>query len=174
MKSRRLLILLAFVCLAPLSEAASQIAPPELDIEGASAVYELAENVPPGIQLLQLLGVSFVNKLANDSVEDALNQIWPTIDSQITDKRGFLLKVNVYVHENGTPHVPGGQLLTTIGLGSEPLDALAEFYRQDVLTNPVPRNLRNSSSYIWIAKSREGRTRVWHIPKEARQSLESL
>ncbi len=40
-------------------------------------------------------------------------------------KGGVLVRVNLYVDEHGASTIPAGQLLTVIGPGQNPVDALA-------------------------------------------------
>jgi len=63
------------------------------------------------------------------------------------------MRVNIFVDEAGNANIPGGQIVTPIGIGREPLDALAEFHRSAQLSSPsAPANTKNASFFFWCAK----------------------
>ena len=76
-----------------------------------------------------------------------------TIDNTVAGgSKGYLIKVEMYSDEFGTPVIPEGQLVFPIGTGSEPVDALTEFIRVPRIQKPPPSGLRNDSYYLWITK----------------------
>jgi hypothetical protein len=140
--------------------AVNQPPPVALDFPEPSSVLDIereyAAKTPPVIWLLEKLGLKMTTDALSNEFNKEMLQIETAIETEISDRPlGYLLKVEMYTDEFGTPYVPSGQLVLTIGLGSEPLDALAEFLRKPVIRGPGPGpGLKNNSQYIWVRKQK--------------------
>lgn len=167
---RTLLLMLAlFVCLPALAQ---DLDLPDFNVDGAYPVFDLAK-LPLSGTLLQQASISFRDAVINKSVRSSIDSLLPVISGVFkTTRAGYLVRVNIYVDEFGTAVVPGGQLVTPIGVGLEPVDALAEFNMRDQLTVPKPTGLRNQSFYYWFVPQRQ-RITATLIPQEFRSSTET-
>ncbi|MBK4722410.1 hypothetical protein JJL56_26505 [Azospirillum sp. YIM DDC1] len=132
---------------------------------------------PLWLTVLKWTGLELRDSVLKEQFKLGINatqqQIHDAIDGKPT--LGFLLRVNIHADEFGTPQVPGGQLVTPIGVGTEPLDALAEFVRKPSLSS-TSSSPRNHSYYIWVSnkdghfyaqKSHPGTDPVWRKQFEA-------
>lgn len=144
---------------------------PDFNIEGAYPVFDLAK-IPLGVNILQRAALAFRDQVIDRKVREAIHSMEPVItDSFGTTRAGYLIRTNLYVDEFGTAYVPGGQLITPIGVGVEPVDSLAEFDMRPQLTATVPYGLRNQSFYIWLVP-KDGRLTATVIPQDFRASTE--
>jgi hypothetical protein len=68
---------------------------------------------------------------------------------------GYLLEVSAYTDQFGQISIPSGQILYPVGVGTEPLDALAEYFRVPHLRAyfDPPAGMRDNSFFVWIARS---------------------
>lgn len=167
--------LLFLAITATLASAPSWAGEP-LGFEGASPVLDIevksSPAVPVGVALLQALGLAFRDNVLQTKFDEEFVNLANHIDSNIGDRAlGYLLAVRLYMDEFGIPVVPGGQLISPIGIGREPVRALAEYYRNDQLTVTQPAGLRNSSSYVWIGK-KGGKLVVSQMPPSTRDKFE--
>lgn len=152
--------------------------PVALDFPEPSSVLDIErENgakTPPVVWLLEKLGLRITKTALSNEYNKEMLRIETTIEKEISERPlGYLLKVELYTDEFGIPYVPSGQLILTIGLGSEPLDALAEFMRKPVIRGPSPApGLINNSQYIWLRRE-NGRLVASSQAPEFRAALEA-
>lgn len=147
---------------------------PDFDIPGMTPYYELTP-LPLWLTILQWAGL----KLRDHKFEEELKRQFEPYKTVISEAlapiaAGYLLRLNIYVHDSGALEIPGGAIITDIGVGNEPADALAERYRIQTIGASIPVIPRDESSYIWISKKRDGKLYVSHIPSVARNGLERL
>lgn len=136
-----------------------------------SKVLDLTD-VPIGVTLLQMAALELSDKKMEGQFKEDLDKLKGNMEAEIGDKGlGYLLKVEMYSDEFGTPVVPAGQLVFSIGVGREPADSLAEFIRRPSLQAPRPTGLRNESYYLWV-KRKDGKLQASAIPREFRDGLE--
>lgn len=144
---------------------------PDFNVNGAYPTFDLAE-LPLSVTLLQQAGVSFRDAVIDRSVRSSIDSLQPIISDVFkTAKAGYLVSVNIYIDEFGTAVIPGGQLITPIGVGLEPVDALAEFDMKDQLTVPPPVGLRDQSFFFWFVP-KQGKLTATLVPHEFRASTE--
>src|SRR5262249_35310279 len=111
---------------------------PDFEIEGPSPVYDMTE-IPFWLTLMQDAGLKTGDGVMSNQVQQAVDRVLPEVDQALqTFTAGSLLRVNVYTDPEGNITVPGGEILTSVGLGLEPVDALAEFYRVPRFENAPP------------------------------------
>lgn len=150
---------------------------PDFQIPEMSEALELVD-LPLGISLLQWAGLVTRDQLFGNKLSEEFEKLKPLIATSLDGlNAGYLLKANVYTWPDGQVDIPGGQILTPIGLGMEPSDALAESFRPksewEVSFAVPPIGAKNSSYYIWVARGADGKPKVWHIPSVARTALEA-
>lgn len=144
---------------------------PDFNIEGAYPVFDLKE-LPLEVSILQRAALAFRDKAIDLKVREAIHSMQPVITESFgTTRAGYLIRTNLYVDEFGTAYVPGGQLVTPIGVGVEPVDALAEFDMRPQLTATIPSGLRNQSFYIWMVP-KNGKLTATVIPQDFRANTE--
>jgi hypothetical protein len=145
----------ALLCATPVVHAQQPVTiEGELDIDSGSPALDLAPGVPLAVELFKMAGLYFQGEAIahrlNTQIESLVNEIAPSLSA----RGGYLLRVNLYVNEHGVVEIPGGQLLSIVGPGVNPIDALAENIRGGSGYNaPVRGGLRNSSQYIWIRRA---------------------
>jgi hypothetical protein len=136
-----------------------------------SAAFDL-KDMPLGITLLQMSGLKLTDRKMESEFTRELGSWTNEIKTAIDGKAlGYLLKVELYSDEFGTPVVPSGQLIFPVGAGLEPADSLAEFVRRPRLEGTRPAGLRNESYYLWV-KQKSGKFIANAIPREFREQLE--
>lgn len=141
------------------------------DPGSSSGALDLAET-PLWLTLLQAAGLEVRDKALEHKFANELDHLKSQVESAVGDKGlGYLLKVELFADEFGTPVVPAGQLVFPIGPGTEPTDSLAEFIRVPRLQATPPTGLRNMSYYIWL-KKRKGKLSGGMVPSEFREVLE--
>jgi len=136
-----------------------------------AGMLDLAQ-VPFIVDIMQKIALIFSeNTLKMNFIEqfkDAQSFIQKEIEGS---KMGYLVSVEVYADEFGTPVIPAGQLVFPVGKGVEPLDALAEHFRTNNLRTERPKGLTNHSYYIWL-KMRDGKLTGSRIPRELTNTLD--
>lgn len=145
------------------------------DVDGASRVLDLAD-LPLGASLMQMAALAFRNNV----LQAQANQEFQTLQAAVADSLtspevGHLMEVSLYSDEFGNVAVPSGQLLYSMGIGTEPLDALAENLRHPQLRagNPALANLRNNSFFVWVRHS-DGKLLAQTIAPEFRSRFLEL
>jgi hypothetical protein len=128
-----------------------------LDVDSASSIIDLAET-PTGVSLLQSASLAFRDELLERKLNNEFADLRGMIQNVITAGRGgYLLEVSLYFNELGVAVIPGGQLISAVGPGLEPVDALAESLRRPQLRNaPPPAALRNASYHVWLSMEATG------------------
>lgn len=91
--------------------------------------------------------------LQEKKVRDALDSFVAQIARQLTanPRVGYLVKVNIAAGLEGTEVLNSG-LLTGLGFGAEPVDALAENLRSPAFRLP-PAGMGDLSEYVWFTAS---------------------
>ncbi len=152
--------------------AVAQVQPPDLfDPPPTAGMTDLAKT-PLWVELLSKAGLTLGEESLKARFTKEFTGLQTAVERELAGSRqGYLLKVEVYVDGNATPLIPEGQLVSPVGRGNEPLDALAEDLRKRVVRRPHPANATNASYYIWL-KVRDGKLTGGMIPREFRQGLE--
>ena len=122
-------------------------------VEKEAQIFNLTE-VPLKVSLFQMLSFEFRDVVLDNEINSQFSTIQKFVEESITNENiGFLIEVRIYSNEFGIPYIPGGTLLNPIGIGTEPIDSLAEYKRTAQLTIKTDsKNLTNNSSYLWIVK----------------------
>ncbi|PZU49423.1 MAG: hypothetical protein DI568_06135, partial [Sphingomonas sp.] len=119
-------------------------------------------------QLNDIIKAQILEAAIQTQLQNTVEIILPLVAGK---KAGYLLRVNLYADQLGNVFVPGGQLVSAVGLGVEPLDALAEAYRAPSIRNERPGGTRDVSSYVWI--NRDGNKLVMStIPEPLARDFE--
>ena len=141
------------------------------DPTAASGALDMAET-PWWIEVLKFAGVELSNDVIKSNFEQQFNAITAGMADTLKGKQyGELLRVQLFSDEFGTTVVPDGQLIVPVGVGYEPMDALAEEYRVPQLHSPVPKGLDNQSYYLWVKES-GGKLKAGFVPRAFREVLE--
>lgn len=121
-----------------------------VDIEGA-------DDARSGIQtrlfdvLITMLPDMLAEEVRGLAIERELAELTPIIETALAGQRaGYLVRVNLYAQEAGPTFSPAGAILSGVGVGLEPLDALAEAYRAPAIRATSPGGLRDESAYLWF------------------------
>ncbi len=139
----------AALLLVNIARADNTITIPDVDL-GTNPVFDLA-NTPLAITILQFASIKFRDDALQTRLSTDINALSPKISDAIQGKQlGYLIEVNIFSGEGDTLHVPGGQLVSLVGPGREPVDSLAEMMRTPRIANPVPAAMKNRSFYVWI------------------------
>jgi len=121
-----------------------------------SAAFDIETNpeVPLAIELMRLGALKLSDGKLREHFTAEVRSLQKAIAQGLeSTTNGYLVKVEIYTDEFGTPDVPGGQLIFPVGEGKTPIDALAEYMRVPRYASP-PRRLKDESYYIWF--KREG------------------
>jgi len=173
MSVRFLITLIALVvALRPLG---AQSSPEDLFDKPESSTALDIPREPEAKWWIEVLHKAGLELTARDLKEDFTTQfeaLRNTIASSLAGKQtGYLLKIQMYVDEFGTSHVPAGQLVLPIGESTTPLDALVQFFRTPAVVGDTPEGLDNQSYYIWL-KNEGGKLRGRAIRREFRELFE--
>ena len=154
---------------------------PRFNVPGKTPVFDLLDELPERRTVKTPLWDVFDGILGpllrrygfRNAVRQQVNALVPMMAERVgTARAGYLLRLNVYADEHGNTYFPGGEIVSALGVGIEPLDALAESYRLGGIQVPRPRNLDDQSSYCWMV--REGsRFTCTHIPAELARGIEA-
>jgi len=99
-----------------------------------------------------------------------LDTLADTIDQSIGDyEAGYLLRINLFKSEADNTAIPGSELVTPIGLGREPIDALARYYH-DTAREPPSTGLQDKSFFFWLVEEPETR-RLYEMSEEMQNTL---
>lgn len=140
------------------------------EVEAASKIFDLAE-LPLGVTILQLLALKFRDYIIESNLTKEFNKIQAHIkDSLVNPKLGYLIEASIFTDEFGNIVLPYGQILFPVGVGTEPIDAYAEFIRERPIKpyNPETQRMINNSFFVWAVKTGET-LQVKTIPKEFRK-----
>lgn len=134
-----------------------------VEIEGASTAFSIEDRWSPQmnggsfvVQVLQFIGVRFQDTALESRANADLSAIQGLLAESLRGPDvGFLLEISLYTDEFGNVVIPSGQLVYPVGLGGEPVDALAEHLRQPQLrASPrLPLNLRNGTYHVWVTRA---------------------
>lgn len=130
-------------------------------------------NLPNKANLANFLAAKFQDKILEVNFEKQLTKLIGESSKAIgKNKLGYLLEVEYYLASDGmTVIVPGGQLIFSIGLGTEPLDALAEYRRKAVIKPSHPANAENYSYHLWLTKDANEKLKFDSIPCSSSKTL---
>jgi hypothetical protein len=153
----------------------SEIELPDVDLPEPSRVFDV-ETRPPtplALQLLQLATLKVQSEALKYQIKRESSGLESRIRTELGElKAGYLLRINIYSDEHGQAVIPGGQIVLPVGVGTEPLDALAELLRlPGIEASPPPASVENYSSYVWLFK-KNGKLFGRTIPKELRSTFE--
>jgi hypothetical protein len=165
---------------APADLVAPPVELPAFEVPGKTEMFDLMDELPgPHLKMSlwtaldAILGHTLRRYGFRTAVKNQVNELVPMIARRIGEGRaGYLLRLNVYADEHGNLYFPGGEVVSALGVGLEPVDALAETYRAGVIRNSRPSGLRDESSYCWMIKV-GGTLRCTSIPPSIARELES-
>jgi hypothetical protein len=133
------------------------------EIDGASKTFDLKidnpidlNNIGLAVDILSILAIEFRDQTLNENFNMEFAKIHNDIfDSIQNPNTGYLLELVAYIDENGFITLPQGRIINPIGIGVEPLDAMANYLNTDRMIpgGIPPKNLKNNSSLLWITKS---------------------
>lgn len=125
---------------------------PDFDVEGPSPTFDLV-TTSLWDELKEVANLKVDDPVLEQQLRDNVALVVSKISLALGEyKAGYLLRVNIGTDTNGRPVIPGGELLTPIGLGREPVDALAELYRVPEFAQPPAKNYRDQSFYFWLTR----------------------
>jgi hypothetical protein len=143
-----------------------------VDVDNESPILDLAAEAI-GSQLIRAIALS----IRDHAIELQINQEFQKLQDQISasirnEEIGYLIEATVYVDDFGTLVIPGGQILYPIGLGIDPLDAMAEHMAHPQVHAQPPQlnRYRDSSFHYWIGK-KNGELGARMIRKERTSKL---
>jgi hypothetical protein len=140
------------------------------DVIEGSLPIDLA-NTTPGVSLLRAFALFLRDAALQRQINTEVAALVKVIaNSLASGNAGYLLRVNVYTSEFGNVEIPGGQLLSLVGAGADPVDAMANYLGSDRVESSPPTGRIDSSSFVWVTRSNGqlvGRT----IPREFRGKL---
>jgi hypothetical protein len=126
-----------------------------LDLAGTNVAGGSEPNIRSSVWTDFVKGVvgAVTDKVINDRIDaqakELIGQLWRSIPSE---GGGLLLKVNVPTDALGVMNKPGGQLVSYVDMGTDPMDAMANYWSRPAIQNPrVPGP--DASVYVWITKS---------------------
>jgi hypothetical protein len=95
----------------------------------------------------------FVNDQFIDlAIQAKVDELLPMIGERIEPKKtGYLLRINLVQDPNTGNTLASPNLVEAVGVGREPLDALAESYSVDTLRGTQP-NLKRIRRYFWCTR----------------------
>jgi hypothetical protein len=114
------------------------------------SINDLAD-VPLSVTVSEWLTEWLLGLAVDDEVERTIDRASALIEAELSDGLGYLVRVNKF-DVGGVPYLPDGQVLTLIGPGREPIDALARHMSPREFNAAVPAGAINQSCYIWIAR----------------------
>jgi hypothetical protein len=141
---------------------------PELNLgpefDGVSQIYDLSvenpvdnKNVGLYTSLLNMAAIKLRDELLNQQFHEEFANIYQDIfDTLQSPNAGYLLEVVVYVDPTtGIPNIPQGRIINSIGVGTEALDAMANYMNTDRMIpgGRAPNFYQSNSSALWITKS---------------------
>ncbi len=86
------------------------------------------------------------------ALDEALGDIIPLVSDRIDPgKSGYLLRANYYIDPTGNPQL-SPHVISALGPGTEPLDALAESFRAPAI-GPTPPAAKLKRIYLWCTRS---------------------
>lgn len=165
--------LLLWVCLSLIftRPVVAQSDPEELfDPPVTNGLTDLVDT-PVSVTLAQLIGAKFQEEVLAVNFKEQFGKLSGIIQREIGGTQfGYLVRVRIYLDDSGAMQVPGGNFFEPIGVGTEPIDSLAEEIRRPSVSVPAPAG-SNESYYLWI-RDRGGRLTGSIIPRQSRVSLE--
>src|SRR6266516_3011455 len=142
---------------------------PDFRVDGESPTFDLAL----ASLMDQILGKARLNLEDEESRQQfgqLLDTLADTIDQSIGDyEAGYLLRINLFKSEADNTAIPGSELVTPIGLGREPIDALARYYH-DTTREPPSTGLQDKSFFFWLVEEPETR-RLYEMSEEMQNTL---
>lgn len=163
-----------------------KVALPNYEIPGQTKTFDLLDWVsatdmrvrtPLRVALAESVPSMIQNRMRSSTIQRQIEEITPRIRAALAGRKaGYLLRVNLYAQDQGTIFSPAGSIIASVGIGLEPIDALAEAYRLPAVRAPQPTALRDVSMYFWmnVRHESDGRTHLvgTHIPSELSRAFE--
>ena len=144
-----------------------------LDPANSDSAIDLKE-LPLEVDLWRRAGLAVQDIGLERQLDQEFHDLQSSLEESIkgTDL-GALLKVRMYVSQEGAVAVPGGRLLAFEGAGATPVDALANSLRTPALVAPdaIGPPFENQSYYVWI-KAERGKLKAGIIARQFRDPLE--
>lgn len=131
---------------------------PDFPVDGNSPIFDLAL-VPLWRELLNAAGLNVADVALREQFRQSIDDLVEKIGSAIGDyQAGYLVRVNIWVDPDGEPIIPASELITPIGLGIEPIDALAAFFStpESSIVAPAPHG-EDRSFFFWFTSNPEPR-----------------
>ena len=153
-----------FVLLALFSSIAeAQNEPPDFGLLSPKAAIAFDK----GSSIAEALSLKCKDAGLEKQMNGEFEQLAKTIrDSLSNPNDGFLIEVQLYTNASETPEIPGGQLLLPIGIGREPVLALAELLSHNPIMTSSPNGLKDSSYYLWVQKDSQNALVARTVPPE--------
>jgi hypothetical protein len=142
----------------------SVVEPPGYDVPGMTRQYVLGSlKTDTPVQRVRFMtnaiGQEFGNlaglindEFINIAIKARMGELIPIIGESIEPKKtGYLLRINLAQDPNTGRTLASPNLVEAVGVGREPLDALAESYRVDTLRGPRP-SIKSIRRYFWCIR----------------------
>lgn len=133
---------------------------PDFDLPGQTKAFDLLDwtsltdvkvRTSLGLAILEGLPVALQKYMKTVIIKREIEALAPLIKTAVEGRRvGYLIRVNLYAQDSGVIFSPAGSVISAVGIGLEPIDALAEAYRAPSIQNNKPNGLRDESHYIWF------------------------
>jgi hypothetical protein len=145
------------------SVAEAQNQPPDFGLLSPKAAVVFDK----GSSIAEALSLRIRDKGLERQIDAEFDQLAKTIrDSLSNPNDGFLIEVQLYTNASEIPEIPGGQLLLPIGIGREPVLALAELLSHKPIMTSPPNGLKDSSYYLWVQKDSQNALVARTVPPE--------
>jgi hypothetical protein len=143
--------------------AGKETDPPRINLEFADPVIVDLAETPPGaplavknaINVFPQLGVFARDTYLQQQLDEQLALVLNRVLAEMKNPEvGYLLEVNLYENELGVPYIPGGQIVSPIAPGINPVDAVANSigdFRAARLDDNV-KTYRNRSYFVWLRR----------------------
>jgi hypothetical protein len=129
---------------------------PEFRVDGSSPTFDLAL-VSFTDKILGAAKLALEDDDSREKFEQLIDTLVDGVDQSIADyEAGFLLRINLFKTNEGNPAIAGGELITPIGLGREPVDALARYYHEGD-HEESSAGLQDDSFFFWVVEQDESR-----------------
>jgi len=160
---------------------------PDFELRGQSGVFDVLDwtsgadirsRTPLDAVLFEFVPSPLQEQIRTAALRPSMEVLATSIKAALDGRKaGYLLRINLYARDAGPIFSPAESLLSTVGLGLEPLDALAEATRAPGVRATRPIGLRDASYYFWLNERRpaDGRTHLiaTHIPASTARELET-
>lgn len=139
------------------------------DVDAGATMMDLAK-IPAWLDALKAIGVVISDHALNQRLQAESENLRPLLERLISvPGEGALIYTTVIRGTDGTLQAPAGSLLGLTGIGQEPIDALAESYRQPALKNLVSGDAQQV--FFWVTRRSNGSLISNQIPVFANARL---